>query len=375
MKEPRKIVLVLGNGFDMDLGLPTSYKSFYESRFCPKNYPAPIINHLNTCWPDGLDSVRWYDLENEFLTYYKSIHNPRNPIDFITEDEKAFLKEFSPSWRKGYDSKEDGLVQSLIKKGVIRDYSSEGGGLSIILNFPESPIKRDINALDYIKRGLFQYINSIDYSIIRQQSIAFRLLRILQERYNSGDFISVYSFNYTRLIMPNSELKTIPVKWMHGSVESQRIIVGTRDDPEMAAEYDFLQKVMDTEFNPPDIVSALNDSDEIIIFGHSLGENDRQYFTPFFRKQASYGNQSRKRITVITKDDKSREDIKRALQRITGGQLSLLYSINDFSILLTMTASDILSGQHLSDFFFRLGSKETPDHYLTTTCSDYNKLF
>ena len=43
MAEPRKIVLILGNGFDLDLGLKTSYKDFWESEFCPKDYPAPLI--------------------------------------------------------------------------------------------------------------------------------------------------------------------------------------------------------------------------------------------------------------------------------------------------------------------------------------------
>ena len=31
MEEPRKIVVILGNGFDLDLGLKTSYKDFWES--------------------------------------------------------------------------------------------------------------------------------------------------------------------------------------------------------------------------------------------------------------------------------------------------------------------------------------------------------
>lgn len=45
--EPKKIVLIIGNGFDLDLGLKTSYKDFWESKFCPCKYPAPIIDHLN----------------------------------------------------------------------------------------------------------------------------------------------------------------------------------------------------------------------------------------------------------------------------------------------------------------------------------------
>ncbi|MBP5517465.1 MAG: hypothetical protein J6X91_02220 [Bacteroidales bacterium] len=50
MSESRKIVLVIGNGFDLDLGLKTSYKDFWESEFCPKDYPSPLIRHLNSQW-------------------------------------------------------------------------------------------------------------------------------------------------------------------------------------------------------------------------------------------------------------------------------------------------------------------------------------
>ena len=68
-----KKILILGNGFDLDLGRKTSYKNFYESEFCPKDYPAPIIKHLNEKWTDNLESVKWYDLENEILNYYEKI--------------------------------------------------------------------------------------------------------------------------------------------------------------------------------------------------------------------------------------------------------------------------------------------------------------
>ena len=79
----RSIVLVLGNGFDFDLGLRTSYKDFWESEHCPKDYPAPLVKHLNEKWPDNLDKVKWYDLENELLQYFRRTHH-RDTYDLIT---------------------------------------------------------------------------------------------------------------------------------------------------------------------------------------------------------------------------------------------------------------------------------------------------
>ena len=46
----KRKVLILGNGFDLDLGRKTLYKDFYESDYCPKDYPAPLIHHLNKKW-------------------------------------------------------------------------------------------------------------------------------------------------------------------------------------------------------------------------------------------------------------------------------------------------------------------------------------
>lgn len=61
-----KKILILGNGFDLDLGRKTSYKNFYESDFCPNAYPAPIIKHLNEKWIDHLEAVKWYDICGQF---------------------------------------------------------------------------------------------------------------------------------------------------------------------------------------------------------------------------------------------------------------------------------------------------------------------
>ena len=90
MADPRNIVLILGNGFDLDLGLRTSYKDFWESEYCPKNYPAPLIAHLNERWSDDLEAVKWYDMENELLKYYEKTRKP-GFRDLVTPKQQEFL--------------------------------------------------------------------------------------------------------------------------------------------------------------------------------------------------------------------------------------------------------------------------------------------
>lgn len=339
VKESRNIVLIIGNGFDLDIGLKTSYKDFWESEFCPKKYPAPLIHHLNQRWSNSLDAVRWYDLENELLNYYRSIPDPKHGADCLTEEESTFLKEFTSyghacGW---YADKED-LVQSLVDKGVLYYDGNVLGHISEHLKNDalKSPIWRDYKALQLIKDGLCKYLRSLDkHNKEFGKTTAGQLLYALSKAAQFGDYISIYTFNYTPI-----QFHGYPVHYMHGNCEEGRIIVGTRDDPEMEPCYDFLQKAMDDSFSPPDMVTALNEADEVIIFGHSLGENDRQYFAPFFHKQVDYENTLRKDIIIFTRDSDSEKEIKRALNKMTDGKLSALYSINHPIIIRTANINE-----------------------------------
>lgn len=338
MGEPKKIVLILGNGFDLDLGLKTSYKDFWESEYCPKAYPAPLIHHLNQCWPGSLDAVKWYDLENELLNYYASIPNPKAPKDIITEEERRFLEVFE-AYKVGYGLYNDqsDIIQSLFEKNIILQTNRSLCPLDApykkdCLRMPQ---ERDERALNLIKEGICKYLRSIDKSLPKNETMASQLLLTIAKAREAGDFIEIFTFNYTRVPYIGKDVKEIPIHYMHGCCEDGKIIVGTRDDTGMVQEYDFLQKVMDDTFAPPDIVSALKDADDVIIFGHSLGENDRQYFAPFFLRQADENNTIKKDITIFTRDSTSKVEIKRALQKMTNGRLSALYSINQPVIIRT----------------------------------------
>ena len=338
MSESRRIVLILGNGFDLDLGLRTSYKDFWESAFCPKDYPAPLIKHLNERWDDDLDAVRWYDLENELMNYYRKVNVPGSKVDVISHEEEQFVREVNPAdLSYGIKNKYINAANSLFQKG----YLVENPRISprYLMPYREDMVQtivwRDRKALDLIKEGLYKYLKSIEMPIPESLSVAFHLLLAISKCVEAGNTVSIYTFNYTRVQMRGYSLKDVPVYYMHGSCEDGKLIVGTRDGTPMEPEYDFLQKVMDDSFNPPDIVSALNKTDEVIIFGHSLGENDRQYFEPFFSQQASIDNLTKKDIVIFTRDDASKVEIKRALKSLTGDRLSMLMSINQPDIIRT----------------------------------------
>ena len=359
MAEPRKIVLILGNGFDLDLGLKTSYKDFWESEFCPKDYPAPLIHHLNKCWPDNLNAIKWYDLENELLHYYNSIPSPNNPDDFITKEERVFIESYEPNkWAFGLYSDKEDLINSLFEKRVL--LIKEEYLYRLVAPYKDDvsldPVTRDKKALQLIKDGLCKYLSAIQLPRNASSTVAFQVLAFLDEEARKGNFVNVYSFNYTRVQLNGKAPDYAHVHYLHGKCNDDRIIIGTRDDQNINENYDFLQKSFDPYFNPPALVEDLKEADEVVIFGHSIGENDRQYFKAFFKQQTDYSHPCRKDITIFTRDNTSVIQIKRALQKMTDWNLSTLYGLNNIQIIKTGSIQE--DRQLLYDFLVKHGKDE-----------------
>lgn len=337
---PRKIVLILGNGFDLDLGLKTSYKDFWASEFCPKDYPAPLIKHLNQKWKKGNAEVRWYDLENELLSYYTSHSGPdgvHTYPDVVSADLLKYIRSFD-AYRYSCESFSgvDEQMERLVRLGYAEyGRTKQWAQIKYLDDFKQSTLWRDHKSFCMIKNGLCKYLSSLDHAHFDNVSTASHLLLALSKSAEAGDSIEIFTFNYTPVLFRGHSLKGISVHHMHGSCEDGNIIIGTRDDLQMEKGYDFLMKSMDDSFNPPDIVTSLKEADEVIIFGHSLGENDRQYFAPFFLKQADVNNPDRNDITIFTYDDNAKLEIKRALLSMTNGNLAALYSINQPRIIRT----------------------------------------
>ena len=353
MKEPRRIVLILGNGFDLDLGLKTSYKDFWESAFCPKDYPAPLIRHLNQRWNDNLKAVRWYDLENELHVYATT----EGKTDVVDEKQRSYIRNHSDYelTRASTYTGVDDMFISLFQIGIIQI-----AGILRSARVPyrddllESASWRDRKAVGLIKEGLCNYLTSLSEQSTVNNSVALSVLLAANCARESGDFLNIYTFNYTPLPVDYGNGFQDIVHYVHGNCEKGRIIIGTRDDGEIDECYDFLQKSFDSNFSPPSLVTNLLEADEIIIFGHSIGENDRQYFKAFFKQQTDYSHPKLKSITFFTRDAASEIQIKRALQRMTDSNLSTLYGLNRIRIIKTADLAE--DQQKLYDFLI--------NHYL-----------
>lgn len=356
MAEPHKIVLILGNGFDLDLGLKTSYKDFWESEYCPKNYPAPLIRHLNQRWKDDLDAVKWYDLENELLEY--AIHGDKS--DVVSEEEREFILKTTNATLNNHLNYLgiDETFASLIRKRciVIRSNPSKSAEVPYKDDYSFSPHERDTKALRLIKEMLCSYLCSIRSAKESSNSTAFQVLSVMDEYAKEGNIVDVYSFNYTPVGFNGSEPDSAIVHYVHGSCRDGNVIIGTRDDERISEEYDFLQKSFDVHYDPPALVEDLLAADEVIIFGHSIGENDRQYFRSFFKRQTDNIHLSRKDVIIFTRDEASERQIKRSLQRMTDWNLSMLLGQNNIQIIKTGSLKE--DQRLLKDFLVKHGKDE-----------------
>ena len=333
-----KKILILGNGFDLDLGRKTLYKDFYESEFCPKDYPAPIIKHLNERWTDNLEAVKWYDLENEILNYYEIIKAKGDGYDLYDEKEKVLLKKIKQyPTHTSYSIIQDNL--DIINRLLADKILSLSSNNHVIVHSDAflPPVERDIKAIQKIKYGLTKYLEEIQGGNIKEDSVAATIIRTFAYNYEHLEEYAVYSFNYMTLhSVFNSHAIGVfndITQFVHGAVKDSNIIIGTKDH-QISPNYDFIQKSFDPKFNPPTLGVDLLLADDITIFGHSLGVNDSQYFKPFFEQQSQM-TAKKKTITIFTKGEKSEMQIKRALQEMTNWNLSALYSMNNLQIIKT----------------------------------------
>jgi len=281
-------VLIIGNGFDLDLGMHTTYSDFAKSNFWPFKNPkrdSGLGKYLNTI----RKTERWLDLENELARYARYVKSSK-PLD-----------------------------ENTINKD-----------------------KQDLNDLIAILR---RYLHSEEIKLndTGETCKAKDILNSLVNRHN----YFVHSFNYTGIYYIaqklNIRLEKNRIEYIHGTLEHNDLILGAGDNTLLPDEYDWLYKTSNKNYSSNNLADSLANADEICIFGHSLGENDFDYFKPFFKRisqdiDLTYHNpmtDRRIKVTIYTKDEASEIAIKRQLRKLTDNHLQGIYANCDFEIKYT----------------------------------------
>lgn len=298
-----KLVLVIGNGFDLDLGLPTSYQDFLKSR----DFNL-LLDPVNMKYSYG------YDIEDsENIFHYLNLkYQCQNWIDIEKE-----LKLLASTEEHYYDN-----LGTLIKTFPV---ASEG----------------KTKSFEVLCKQLCLYLMKLDYNFVKRDSTALKLLSIIN-KYNS--ICEIITFNYTDLHKLNNELierLSVRIDHVHGSIKNKDIIIGFEDEVEIDKSYSFMIKSFNPAFRSHNVRQKLLDADEIIFFGHSLGETDYHYFEDLFRFQSQPEYcKGPKVIRIFTYDEKSRIDILFQLRAMNNKRTDMLFDLNDFEIYRTKYDSD-----------------------------------
>lgn len=266
-------MLVIGNGFDLNIGLRTTYRDFVNSCIFKRMY----INRMKEKSSKGNQSPslidylygkkfieKWYDIEEALLEYV----SPKPDGSFVINVEVD---------RRDYELVCEALIQYLA--------------------------------------GLFKTGNSLKQANEMEASPAGKLLKIFSSENNI-----IYSFNYTPIhliinaVFAKSSSETVRVHGkieeetiFKGNIEDNSIILGieTDDIRKISPGYSFLLKSNNLAYKSTHIVSDLLQSRNVIIFGHSLNQMDFGYFREYFEYLTQNSDRNRQ-LTIITKDSKSR---------------------------------------------------------------------
>jgi hypothetical protein len=216
-------IMIIGNGFDLNLGLKTSYADFISSNFFKSLLSED--NSLAVYLAKQNELNNWVDIEQEITKYSTSTQVQAKDTEVENDFEalKTALMAYLREAQEGEINHESNAFQ-MIKNEITTIYA--------IYNF--------------------NYTNSV-----------FRVAKML----NFDDIVANKHF------------------YVHGSIENSDIIFGIEDTANIHPNHIFFKKSYNINFGKSKINNALNTdvNHSLIVFGHSLGITDSSYFKKYIK--------------------------------------------------------------------------------------------
>lgn len=261
-----EVAIIIGNGLDIDLGLPSRYSDFIQSDEWKKIAKIPngyvgdenYVKHSLICYlqEKAYNKENWFDIEEE-------IHN------FVIEHTQCSERD----------------VQN-----IRREFDRLKCALS-----------------DYLKRVSRQLEHKAN-----KEKLAYQFLYNLQNSpYSKIEIL----FNYT---VPDLFLETPTYHeigkgfftYVHGSLRYDDIVLGcdVQEGEKVNRSLSFMYKY--NMLNKANHVARhILGAKEVVFFGHSVNEMDFGYFREYF-KVASAAPEPARHLTFITFDEESERNIK-----------------------------------------------------------------
>lgn len=262
---------IIGNGFDLDLGFDTSYRSFISS----KQFKSLIANNSNNMLAGHINKVfneeksLWVDLE-------LIIGNFAN--EFCDDEENIFRTQFNE-----------------------------------------------------IKKSLKEFLkNQTNQNTDQEITPAFNVLRSLLEETKKGEKVNVINFNYTNNIIPRlkylnagRELDKRLFKYHqpHGNL-NEDIALGVNEDylKNSGNKYYFIKKGHSDSYKLNNWTETYTNANKIVIFGHSLGVTDSDIIKTMFQYYLKNKKISRTLHIYDLKENKN--NVSRKIEELLTGKIN-----------------------------------------------------
>lgn len=276
-----KNVLIIGNGFDLDLGLPTKYSDFAHSEY----------------WPKVENVQDWRTIFS--IADGKQFHSLGITLDNQRKGENWFDLEES---LLDYASKEVAALASDL-------YS----------------FKEDIEYYHELQSKLCDYL--IDVQNNKSINTSATAVHVLKAILDNGYFTNIFSFNYTDLNYLAKQMgirKEIEYTHIHGKLSDRSIILGVNESQLNENYYEFCKSTSEF-YQSNNLAQALEEANEVIFYGLSFGLIDFDYFSHFFNSLTDglIQEKDKKHVSVFTKDEGSGKSIINRLRTMGINQMKL----------------------------------------------------
>ena len=334
MKKKYGTSLIIGNGFDLNLGMVTDYRSFFKKLkadgFFTKHTNNPLLQFINA---KG-EKEKWYDFEGiiqEYATRSEQAVNLKMIDKLLPIIDKA-LELDEESFKEIKDYKH--LCGIVLEFDSVIEYTSKNNYLDFAADYDirekcvyikkalsqYSEEQRDLvkEAMRLLKDELVAFLKSakindeeksvasmIFFSIMGIYAAGYKGLAIKLSDYSKkyqGSFpdFKIVSFNYTDTISnlvkflqrikfdSRIDLETDDLKEnfyrIHGALDSE-VIFGIDSECDIPNAFISLRKSNHISINAKQRFSdIIENSKRIIIFGHSIYGIDYEYYADFLEK-------------------------------------------------------------------------------------------
>lgn len=255
----KKSVLIIGNGFDQDLGINLSFKEWRKSHYC-------YSQEYSRVQPKG---DLWNDFEKTLRETILSVDEESCTSEDITKDLNLYWYGF---WK----------YISVFFSEVTKDFPDNK---SVVENCAFEILKK-LNELSCVYT--FNYTYPYEYTNLPQKCE----FNFVHGRYFKDYFVGMQAM---MIQSPNMII----------GIDSKRIPSYIKENKLLGS----IIKKQNSQFKESHIENALSETENVIFFGHSLGITDSDYFDEFFY---NLGTNKCKRIYFVTYNQDSFNDIKNA---------------------------------------------------------------